>query len=652
LVDLMLLAQDVDRVLEFLGRHANFQMRDDTAVGASGAVNPCRDMLDRLQACRNYLKVPDADSFSRGATLPSDADLSAAGELCREVEDIRKRELEAAEYLKRVVSARDEALAFANLKVSFSEIEHLTFLSMRIGKIDPARLGDLRSALGDRVTIVPLGSDGSKILAAASRKGRFALDTELKRFGFIPLELPKDFTGVPDELLAALTSQVSEATAQAAALDGERSRYAAARSAKLLGLLQSFSLGAQVSQVRASLESTQLVYRLTGWIAEDESGDLMKELDDLTEGRVAIRVYTPDELPTIRDGKEKVPVLFRHNPVVKSFERMIFSYGAPLYGTIDPTPVVAFFYTLLFGIMFGDLGQGAVFFLLGLALLSGKVSFLNRWRHFGFVFVSIGCASMAMGLLTGEFFANANVLKPFSRWVTGLYGPSEDRILELMPSRDSLDKMFLFFGFTVAVGFIINSVGLIINIANQLSLRRYAKAFFGKTGVAGAFFFWYVVFAAARIALTGGGIRWFDVVCVAVPLVVLFFAEPLERLVEGHRPIFENGVFSGVIGGIVEVLETITNFISNSVSFLRVGAFALSHAVLSYIVFTMTNLVGGSLSAGGILIGIFGNAVIICLEGLIVAIQVVRLQYYEFFSKFFTETGREFKPFRFKYKEG
>jgi len=121
--------------------------------------------------------------------------------------------------------------------------------------------------------------------------------------------------------------------------------------------------------------------------------------------------------------------------------------------------------------------------------------------------------------------------------------------------------------------------------------------------------------------------------------------------VEGHRPILENGLFSAMIEGVVEVLEVVSTNISNSVSFLRVGAFALSHAVLSFIIFTMSDLVGGSLSAGGLIIGIFGNLVIIVLEGLIVTIQVIRLQYYEFFSKFFTETGREFTPFRFTYKE-
>ncbi len=258
---------------------------------------------------------------------------------------------------------------------------------------------------------------------------------------------------------------------------------------------------------------------------------------------------------------------------------------------------------------------------------------------------------MVMGLITGEFFSNPEVLRPFARYVTGFFGESRDVILELMPSRDAMDRLVIFFGFTLAVGFIINSIGLVINIVNQFSLGHTARALFGKTGVCGAVFFWYVVFAAIRIASTGGTIAWYDIACVSVSLLGVFFSEPLERLTEGHRPVFENGLLSAAIQGIVEILEIVSTAISNSVSFLRVGAFALAHAVLGFIIFTLSDMVGGSLSPGGLVIGIFGNAVIIALEGLIVTIQVIRLQYYEFFSKFFTETGREFKPFRFTYKE-
>ena len=124
------------------------------------------------------------------------------------------------------------------------------------------------------------------------------------------------------------------------------------------------------------------------------------------------------------------------------------------------------------------------------------------------------------------------------------------------------------------------------------------------------------------------------------------FGERFARAIEKERPVLENGAFSAVISGIVEIIEVVSSYLSNSVSFLRVGAFALAHAVLGYII---EKMVGIAPFAGGIAISIVGNAIVIVLEGMIVAIQVIRLQYYEFFSKFFNETGREFKPFAFKY---
>lgn len=652
LVELMMLDRDVDRVLEYLGKNASFQMRDRAGSSPNGRANNAnRDVLDRLQSCRKYLGVADADGYSSRSSLPGEADVANAERFIDEVESLRRGELETADQLKRITAAYDEARAFANLKVSYDELEHLTFLALRIGKIDGSSFDALKSAVGDRAAVVALGDDRSRILAVASKKGRFALDSELKKFGFVPLEVPQDFIGVPDGVLESLKAQVDDLAQKAADIAGSRSRFAESRAGELVGYLRSFSIASQVCEVKQGLEATQLVYRISGWIAETDGARLMRDLDELTSGRIAIRVYSPAEVPAVRSGSEKVPVKYRHGPFVRSFERMVFSYGSPLYGTIDPTPVVAFFFTLLFGIMFGDVGQGGVFFLLGLALISGRIPVIKRWRHFGPIFVAIGLSSMVMGLLTGELFANATALVPFGRWVTGLFGNPRDRVLELMPSRDSIGKIFIFFGFTVAVGFIINSAGLVINIVNQFSLRRPARAIFSKTGICGALFFWYVLFAAIRIVLTKGSIQWFDVVCAVLPLAGLFFAGPLSRLVEGSRPVLENGLFAAFIEGFVEILEVVSTYISNSVSFLRVGAFALSHAVLSYITFTMSDLVGGSLSAGGFAIGLFGNAIIIVLEGLIVAIQVVRLQYYEFFSKFFTETGKEFTPFRFKYTE-
>lgn len=651
LVELMILKQDIDRVLEYLGKNANFQIQNETSFSASAQDTFYSDTFSQLQEVRATLGIPDAYEYSPQTTLPAESDRESAARIIADVNELKQREIEATDRKKRIEGAYEEARAFSNLKVAYSEFEHLTFLSMRIGKIDPEYIDELQFAVGERAVIIPLGEDRTRILAATSKKGRFALDTELKRFGFVALDVPADFKGIPDEVLESLKSQVQEAESEVRRVVSDRERFGSINRNEIIRLLLTFSLGSKVQSVRESLEATQLVYRILGWIAADDATKLMQELDNCTEGRIAIRVYAPSEVPSVQNGREKVPVQFRHGRFVKSFERMIFSYGAPLYGTIDPTPIVAFFFTLLFGIMFGDAGQGLVFLLLGILLVKKGVPVLRTWSRFGPIFISIGIASTIMGLLTGEFFASSTLLHPFGLWVTGLFGEPRHAILEMMPSRDSLDKLMYFFGFTLCIGFIINSIGLIINIVNQFSLGKPAKAIFSKTGICGALFFWYVVFMVVRIAVFASSPAWYDGVVIGTALLGLFFAEPFSRLVEGHRPVLENGLFSAMIEGVVEVLEVVSTYISNSVSFLRVGAFALSHAVLSFIIFTMTDMVGGSLSAGGLIIAVFGNLIIIVLEGLIVTIQVIRLQYYEFFSKFFTETGREFMPFRFTYKE-
>jgi V/A-type H+-transporting ATPase subunit I len=207
----------------------------------------------------------------------------------------------------------------------------------------------------------------------------------------------------------------------------------------------------------------------------------------------------------------------------------------------------------------------------------------------------------------------------------------------------------------VGIGVILNSAGLAVNIINRIIMKKYEAAFFSKTGLAGLLLFWYAVFIALRCVF-GGSFAWFDLAGLLIPAFFIFFGPLIWRCIAVRRPVLEHGLMTVIMEGFVEILETASTFISNTVSFLRVGAFALSHAVLSYIVFRFSEELargvggpGGSLSA--LLVMIFGNALIIALEGMIVAIQVVRLQYYEFFSKFFTETGVEFAPFRFGKRE-
>ena len=651
LVELMALKQDITRVIEFLGKKGVFQFEDTGVSSSDDSKKPNKDkeVFASLQQARVYLNIKDRDSDILDCPLPVREDYTNAQIILDAVESLKKRDVEMTESLKRVKEAYREALAFSNLKAAYADLEHLSFLTLRIGKIDPEVIDELKFAVGDRAAIVQLGNDKSTILAAASKKGRFALDSELKRFGFVAMEIPKDFKGIPDDVLAGLKNQTEEAEKQLALVAEERKNFADTHEQMLLTLLGVFSVGAQVHAMENKLEATHMVYRITGWIPAFDSKNIMHELDKLTEGRIAIREFQPGEVPSVVSGHVKVPVQLKHGSLVGAFERMIFSYGSPIYGAIDPTPFVALFFTILFGIMFGDLGQGLVFLLLGI-LMAVKIIKVGNWNKFAPIFISIGVSSSIMGLLTGEFFSNETLLEPFAEFVTGLFGTPRAPILKMMPSSDpqSIKNMFMFFGFSISVGFIINTSGLIINIVNNFNRKRIGKALFGKTGISGAVFFWYVIAFAIRIAAFGHVPAVYDWVIIGLTLFGAAYGEILERIIEGEHPVFENGFGAAVIAGIVEIIEVISNYLSNTISFMRVGAFALSHAVLGYIINTMTELVGG---VGGIAVLLIGNVVVIVLEGMIVAIQVIRLQYYEFFSKFFNETGREFKPFKFVYAE-
>ncbi len=654
-LELTVLERDVDRVIEYLGRravmHLSAESGDEAPAGAEDAsAADLKSLLDRLRSQADYLAVALKGECDEDTRLPGADDFALAESLIRSIESMASAEAGLEQERRKVEEALGEARAFANLNAPYSELDQLSYLTLRIGRLDPKKREGLAQVLGERAVLVSLGG-GDRVLAASSRKGRFALDTELKKVDFLPITVPEGFTGVPGELLSGLEERLGKISSDLAAAAAAKAAAAEELGPALKRLSASFLMAAAVAKLRSRLTATRRAFRLGGWVAADAVASTVSDLEVLTDGRLAVRSYDPEEVEGVTEGREKVPVSLDHGPFVQGFQGVVFSYGAPLYGTIDPTPFVALSFSVLFGLMFGDLGQGFVLFLLGLLTGRRGPAFMASLRRFSMPLKAVGVSSMIVGLLDGEVFATEDLLIRPTRAITGfLTGVPVDRILHLMPEKGHLDKLFMFFAFTIGVGVVINSVGLVINMVNQFGLKRYEKALFAKTGLAGAALFWYALFCGIRIAL-GGSFAWFDILGLALPAAALFTGPALWRLISRERPVFEHGAMVFFMEGFVELLETASSYISNTVSFLRVGAFALSHAVLSFIVFSLSDMVRSAAFAGPVfafLVLVLGNAVIILLEGMIVAIQVVRLQYYEFFSKFFTETGVEFSPFRFR----
>lgn len=666
-VELHILHRDIDRVLEYLGTGGYMQI-DPTSLRADESAREGRlhaaehvpedeeeqhlqaeqaDLARRLQTIRQFFLGEAHGDAASTVRVAGRAEVIEAEHICAKGEVIMMAYQEVEQRLRGLRSTLEEISAFARLEMPFNEIENLTFLTLRFGTLSEEKCRLVESKTSGRVVMVPLGDD--RVLAAASRKGRFAMDSELKTAGFQESPVPS-IEGVPREVVRGLTLDIRDSQKRLAQMEQERVAFAEGNAAELARLCAAFSIAGQINEVKRGLSTTRTVYRLSGWIPQSMVSLAIGDLEERTESRIAIRLYSPGELPSVRSGAEKVPVRLKHSGLVHSFERMVFSYGAPLYGTIDPTPLVAFLFILLFAIMFGDVGQGLIGVLAGIVFMKGRKLIgedrWRRWHRFGPIFVAVGIASAVSGLLYGSVFSSETLLVPATRAVTGaLFGTPTDRIVSLMPE-GGLDRIFVFFGFTLALGIVINSIGLLINIYNQFRLRRYYQAVLTKTGLAGAAFFWYAISIGIRV-LAGGGFTSVDLFILFAPLVLLFWAEAIYRLVAHERPVFPDGVLSFVVQGFVEILESVSYYLSNSLSFLRVAAFALSHTVLSLIVFKIVELLHGSNGAPVLqaIVIIIGNLLIIFLEGLIVSIQVIRLQYYEFFSKFFTETGVEFHPF-------
>jgi V/A-type H+-transporting ATPase subunit I len=671
-----LLSQDVDTVIKFFGRNGRIQFSQSAAIpnetgGGEARPKPVKNSeerppylvaLEALRKAAEFLGVePPAEPFA-ATEPPSEADLRLSFAVAAEVEKLENDAYETGLKQERIENAITALSGFSGVDSPLSSLKDLSFLNLRVGKVEPQKQDALTQGLGNRAVVIPLGENGGEILAVSSKKGRFALDSELAKQDFFPSVLPEDITGAPDDTLLELRDELTETAAHLDRIKAETKSFSLKHGDSIRTLYASCLMEKMMEEVKSRFAATNAAFQIKGWVEASEAKTLADELFQLTGGRAAIQAFDPHEVADVTAGEEKIPVALKHGAFAKTFQPLVLSYGAPLYGAIDPTPITAFFFALLFAVMFGDVGQGAVLLLLGLVFGSpwGGTKFPGMKAYAGPLKI-IGPLSMVTGLFYGSVFANETLLEKPTAAVTGFlaatgfgrtFGIAETgRILNLMPEKDNIGKLFMFFGFTVAIGVILNSIGHILFVLNNIAMRRYEKAFFSRYGVAGICFFWYAVSIGVRALIQRDAFAFgpVDIAGLIIPIFFIVTGPLIWNIATAKRPLFPEGAFAFFMEGIVDILETLSGAISNTVSFLRVGAFALSHAVLSFIIFTMADKVGGAMLGGlwQTVVFIFGNAVIIFLEAMIVAIQVVRLQYYEFFSKFFTETGTEFKPFRF-----
>ncbi|MGM9974923.1 MAG: V-type ATP synthase subunit I [Clostridiaceae bacterium] len=436
-----------------------------------------------------------------------------------------------------------------------------------------------------------------------------------------PIPNAMGFNGTPKEAVQELRNLQKDLENEVKILEEEQKAFIKENSKKIDILEASLDLELQSNAVKGKSAIAKDFFYISGWVPESEIKKITRNIEKIDEQIIII----DKSAETLENSNLKAPTRLKNNFFVKPFESMVRMYGMPSYGEIDPTAFLSISYLLLFGAMFGDLGQGLIFALAGL-FISKKMKRVNL----GGVFTRLGISSMIFGTLYGSVFGFETVIPA----------------LLIRPMEDIMDVLIG----AVVFGCVLLIVGYILGLINAYRRRDIEHGLFGKDGLAGLLFFLTVlglilsIFLDINILPTGVFIA-----LLVILLLMIFLKEPLTNLVSNNRPLFHDSPGSYFVEAIFEIIETLLSMFSNTLSFIRVGAFAINHVGLFLAFEALAHMMNGAV--GSIFMYILGNIMIIGLEGLIVFIQGLRLEYYELFSKYYSGSGVPFTPVSIKYHE-
>jgi Archaeal/vacuolar-type H+-ATPase subunit I len=449
------------------------------------------------------------------------------------------------------------------------------------------------------------------------------IDAILASLHFERFFLPDEYEGTPTEASQLLDEKIEAMRVKIQEVDQEILQKLHSQRKDLLlahKRLERFSTNFDVRRLAACTNhEDHTFYILCGWMSETDAAAFCAEIENDPE----TFFFVEDDHNNI---VSKPPTKLKNPGIFRPFEMFIKMYGLPAYGEIDPTIILGLTYSFLFGFMFGDAGQGLCLLLGGFLLYRAKKLSLAA------IISCCGFFSTIFGFLFGSVFGFENILKAV--WL------HPKNAMMHLPFIGNLNTVFVV---AVALGMGIVLMTMLLNVINSLHSQDLEKAYFDTNGIAGIVF--YASLTIMVFLYMSGHVLPATAILLVMfllPLLVIFFKEPLTALVEKKTEIMpkEKGMF--FVQGFFELFEVLLSYFSNTLSFVRVGAFAVSHAAMMEVVLMLGGVESGSPNW---LVIILGNLFVCGMEGLIVGIQVLRLEYYELFSRFYRGTGREFKPY-------
>lgn len=514
--------------------------------------------------------------------------------------------------------------------VPLKDLMHSTFLAGMVGQIHESQVPILQQLLSAIPAVVfPYRKNGASVhvVCVVLRRDKDTLEACLRKVGFVEAALPQDLRQVSAEVEASVARESAALDTELARVSNDLERMQAAILPDLLTAWFNIEAGLLLLRVEDFCKSTEKTCLFAGWAPREQTDRFVAAIRERTQGRAIVEVESAETLEAREQSNLNVPVQIKLPQSLRPFRILVQGFGTPTYRMIDPTLFVAITFLVMFGMMFGDVGHGLVFMAIGV-LVARKVA---EFRDIGKLMVYCGVSSVVFGVLYGSVFGVETLIPAL--WVRPLDGVS------------TLFKTAIGFGVLVV------SLGLVLNMINAVRTGTISRGVFDESGLLVALAYWAGVGVTVRYLLSSGGAFQLGpaLAIVGVPLLLFLAKGPILRLAGQQAKAFPEGVVNYLVEGLVEIMDVLMGFLANTVSFIRVAAFGLAHAGLFVAIFGIADAVaegpGGRVTYGLVLVA--GNIIVIALEGLVVTIQAVRLEYYEFFGKFFKGSGAKYDPVAF-----
>ena len=541
----------------------------------------------------------------------------------------RKEELEhtAAES----AAAVEQLEYLRGIGADLDELWGLEFSRFRYGYLPRETYDSFQDALDqeDDLLFVPTTLGPRRVYGVyfTTKQAKSRVDMLFSSLHFTRINLEVQPHGTVEQAIAELNAGVERMKGEAAQAEGELRALREQERGRLLSDYAYLRYHSECRDLRRYACRSRDSFYLVGWVPEDAVADIQERMAQFSELSCVIDVAS--------DVDRFTPPTKLKNPFLgRVFQPFLEMYGLPSYHEKDPSLLMAVTYCLFFGIMFGDLGQGLCLALLGLVLTKVK----GMWL--GSIITCCGLSGALFGCVYGSVFGFEDILPGFKIM-------EETRLSGL----GVVSNVLLLLVLSIALGIFMLLLVMAVNILNGVRQRNFEKIFFGPNGSAGMVFYAGVLIAALAGVAFGVNLLTpaYVLPVLVLPLLLMLFREPLSHMAAGD-PEWRSFSLGEVLGtGVFELFETLLSYLTNTLSFMRIGAYAITHVGLMLVVHMLAQLAGGVGGPVGIVILVAGNAFVMGFEGLLVGIQVLRLEFYELFGRFYDDGGVPFTPKKIDY---